>query len=233
MRNPPPPIVIREDSRPRRPSSGWLGVPIALALLAGAWVAMMSTMQMDPFAVRQQSVTILESFGALVRDPTFPGVLGSTLLTAGLGFLIALFLAGVVASVFAGNLRMGTLVLLGVPAAALMPWTFLLLGTGTGTAIAATALLAFGPMGVGFAADGAARRPAAEVGVAMALNGTVMVEPIADLRGLGALAYRSALLVFDLPTAAAALLVLAAVGIVAVLAVHVLFGVFVRDDRAP
>jgi ABC-type nitrate/sulfonate/bicarbonate transport system permease component len=230
MRNPPPPIVTREDPS-ARPSSGWLGVPIGLALLAGAWIALTSAGRSNPMVPTPAAV--LEALDHLIRDPTFPGALTLTLLAAGSGFLIALFLGGVVSAVFASNLRMGTLVLLGVPAAALMPLPMVWFGIGTGTAIAGAALLAFGPIAVGFAADGAARRPAAVVGVAMALNGAVFAESIAGQGGLGAVAFRAAAAFLDMPAACAAVLVLAAIGVSAVLAVHVLFGLFVPNDREP
>lgn len=229
MRNPPPPIVTREDPY-RRPSPGWLGVPIALVLLAGAWLAAGSAIR-DSLLVPPPAAVLTE-LDALIRGADFVSALRATLLASGAGFLIALFLGGVVSSVFAGSLRLGTLVFLGVPAAALVPLGLLWLGRGPGVGIIGATVLAFGPMVVGFAADGAARRPAAAVGAAMALNGAVLAELVGGGRGLGYMVMESAI-VLDVAKSVAAVLVLSAVGIVAVLAVHALFGVFVRDDREP
>jgi NitT/TauT family transport system permease protein len=230
MRNPPPPIVTREgDNVAARPSSGWLGVPVALALLGGAWIAVASSGRAS-MMVPPPSATF-DALAALMRDPAFHDALGATMLAAGTGFLIALVLGGVVAAVFAEALRMATLTLLGVPAAALMPLALIWLGLGSSLGIVGAALLAFGPIVVGFAADGAARRPGVAVGAAMALNGALVAEMVSGRGGLGYLTMQ-AVAQFDMAKAAAVTLAIVAAGIVTVLIVHVLFPLFVRDDGA-
>jgi ABC-type nitrate/sulfonate/bicarbonate transport system permease component len=230
MRNPPPPIVTRADSSAAGRPSGWLGVPLAIVLVIGAWAAAGSGAN-NPIFVPPAGA-ILDELIALIRSPTFPGALGTTLLAAGVGFLIALVLGAVVAAVFAGALRLAPLVFLGVPAAALAPIGLLWFGHVV-TGIFGAALLAFGPIVVGFAADGAARRPGVDVGAAMALNGAVIAELMGGAHGIGlGYAVTEAWMTLDVAKAMAAILVLSAVGVAAVLAVHALFGVFAPDDRA-
>jgi ABC-type nitrate/sulfonate/bicarbonate transport system permease component len=138
----------------------------------------------------------------------------------------------VAAAVFAGPFRLATLVLLGVPAVALVPLATIWFGLGLAVGLFGATLLAFGPIAVGFAADGAARRPAAVVGAAMALNGAVIAGLIGSQEGLGARVMQAAAML-DAAKIGAMLVVLAAIGVVAVLVVHFLFAVFVPDDRAP
>lgn len=229
MHHPPPPIVTREADAPPRPSSGWLGIPIAIVLLAGAWIALASAGR-GPLLLPPPGA-VLASLERLLGDPAFMPAVAATLSAAGAGFLIALVAGAVASAVFSGPLRLGTLVLLGVPGVALMPLAVLWLSPGMQVGIVGAAVLAFGPMAVGFAADGAARRPAATVGAAMALNGALVAELLAGREGLGHIV-RLSLAQFDIVRAGAATVVLVAIGVVAVLLVHALAAVFVRDDRA-
>jgi NitT/TauT family transport system permease protein len=204
-------------------------VPLAIALVIGAWVAAGSGAN-NPLFVPPAGATVDELL-VLIRSPTFPAALGMTLLAAGVGFLVALVLGTVVAAVFAGALRLAPLVFLGVPGAALAPMAMVWSGLNVVTGIVGAALLAFGPIVVGFAADGAARRPGIDVGAAMALNGAVVAELVGGTHGLG-YAVMEDVMSFDVAKATAAVLVLSAVGVAAVLVVHALSGVFAPDDRA-
>lgn len=226
--NPPPPTVTREESAPRRPASGWLGIPVAIAALVGAWIALASGR--DALMVPPPGA-VLAALEVMLRDPAFARATTATLSAAGAGFLIALFVGAVVAAVFSGPLRLGAVVLMGVPAAALIPFAVIWLGIGMGVGIVGAALLAFGPMVVGFATDGASRRPGATVGAAMALNGALIAEFVGGREGLGFMIMAS-MARFDMASTGAVALVLIAIGVVAVLVVHALFAVFVRDDHA-